>query len=299
MRCLKRAHKQAAFPVGQRDLAREFVEFGASSTVRTRAGYLDLCTQWLAELGKSAHWVLGCRDPARALPTERLWGGVPTVAGQMLLLPIAALFPGEPTAAYEAAYALGFIDNGPGKDITAALVAGLASALTLVIRPEAPEEAWASVRRAMIETDPYGYAHVPWVERKVAAWLGFAIKAADRADHRPARLFRLLERGMRAQTYWEAHVPLVTSFAFIHLSGYRPLAAMELALAFGHDTDSDAQLLGAFVGAIHGTSVFPKAMRDQVAKRFQADYDESISAWVELLETLRDRERYPKLIQMA
>ena len=291
---LRKARAQGTLPISVRDLASQFVDFHASRTVRTCAGYAELCEEWLAELNKSARWVLGDRTAPVAAPPERLWGGIASCCGQMLLPPIAAIYPGQPECAYRAAYSMGFMDNGPGKDMNAAIVAGLATAFALP--DQSPQAAWAAVIRSMIETDPYEYAKVPHVERSVDLWLRFSREAAERAERSPARLFEIVLEGLNARTWWAAHVPFVVTFASLHLCDYQPIAAMQLCLDFGYDTDSAAQLAGAFAGAIHGAGLFPKPMRKRVAEQFRADYDESVTDWVDLLLDLRNRIRYPEPI---
>ena len=92
---------------------------------------------------------------------------------------------------------------------------------------------------------------------KVTYWLDFAHEAARKANGNPKRLFQILERDLGAETWWECWIPLVVSVACLDLVDHEPLAAMELLRQFGHDTDSYLQLLGAFVGALHGAGVFP------------------------------------------
>lgn len=238
--------------------------------------YGDLPRQWLDEFARSARWVLGERDPDRAAPPDRQWGGIPTMAGQMPFLPMAALHPGEPTAAYLAAWDVDFIDTGWGRDMTAALVAGLSRALE-------PGATWHTIEVAMRTTDPYGFGRVPWVERRVNRWLDAARSIAHRAEGRPAVLYDLLEAELGAETWWEAHVPVVVVFAAAETAGYDPMSTMQLILEFGHDTDSSLQLAGAIFGALHGADVFPVGMRETVETRLKDDLGESTTEWTERL----------------
>lgn len=202
------------------------------------------------------------------------------MAGQMPFLPAAALHPGEPAAAYMATWHMDFLDTGWGRDMTASLVAGLSRAL-------APHATWQTIEGAMRSTDPYGFGHVPWVERRVDRWLDTARSIAGRAGGRPAVLYELLEAELGAETWWEAHVPVVVVFAAAETAGYDPLATMQLILEFGHDTDSSLQLAGAFFGALHGADVFPEEMRETVDIRLREDFGESITEWTELLIAYR------------
>ncbi|MEO0632328.1 MAG: ADP-ribosylglycohydrolase family protein, partial [Planctomycetota bacterium] len=110
------------------DLALSYVEFVNTATA---TGFGELADEGLGEYVLAARWVLGERDANTALPPERMWGGLGTCAGQMALPPIAAVHPGDPEAAYVAAYEIAFIDNGAARDLNAAIVAGLAEALVI------------------------------------------------------------------------------------------------------------------------------------------------------------------------
>ena len=85
------------------------------------------------------------------------------------------LFPGDPEQAYRAAYAIGFIDLGTGKDMNAALVAGLAAAL-IDTNPDATAR-WQSTLKTIRAVDPYDYADIKFVSRPLLKWLDFAESA--------------------------------------------------------------------------------------------------------------------------
>lgn len=242
----------------------------------TSGVYGTLPREWLDEFAFGARWVLGDRDLTRARPPERMWGGIPTVAGQMPFLPVAALAPGDPDTAYQLTWGANWMDNGAGRDVTAALVAGLAAAL-------APNATWDDALAAMRTTDPFGFADVPWVERRVARWLTRAHDIAERSEGRPARLYALLEAEAGAETWWEAHVPLVVAVACAEVAEHDPMATLQLILEFGHDTDSSLTVAGALFGALHGADIFPAAMRTTVDDRLAADYGVRIADWQRVL----------------
>ena len=100
---------------------------------------------WLEEWRYASAWVLGERDTTKARPPERLWQGLPTCSGQMTSLPLAALYPGQPEKAYQACYELSYFDNSWGKDLNAALVAGLSTALE--------GKTWPEIIKSTRETD--------------------------------------------------------------------------------------------------------------------------------------------------
>ncbi|MEM1097064.1 MAG: ADP-ribosylglycohydrolase family protein, partial [Bacteroidota bacterium] len=252
--------------------AREILRFHADTTGR----YPQLRQDWLDEFAYAARWVLGERDEAIALPPERQWGGIATMAGQMPFLPIAALHPGDPDAAYRTVWDVDFLDNGIGRDINAGLVAGLATAL-------ADGATWADVDAAMRTTDPYGFTQIEWVPRRSSRWLDVARNAVREAEGRPKRLFDILVRDLQATTWWDAWIPTAVTFACAEMTGHDPLATLQLILEFGYDTDSYMQVAGALFGALHGPAIFPEAMRQTVIDRLEADYDVRFADLVALL----------------
>ncbi len=289
MRAMRRAKSADQKTLSRKDLAREMIAFGNDEALLARPGYAELVKDWLHEWNLASRWVLGNRDLAQAIPPERLFSGIDTVAGQMALPPLAAKFAARPNQAYRAAYRLGFFDNGPAKDITSAVVAGLAAALATNDDPtddsaqSSVPPAWHAMEQAMRRTDPFRYAEVRFVGRPTTRWLDFAADAVRRAEQKPARLFAILEKEVKARTWWEAHVNFAVCMAIARLCRYHPLASIQLALEFGHDTDSTAQLMGAMMGATYGASVFPPSLRQTVIERLRLDYDEDLAAWVNFL----------------
>jgi ADP-ribosylglycohydrolase len=295
---LAEAERAGRWPFGLRDYARAFLEWPKQAAVSERADYRVLAADWLEEWHFAARWILGERDLARARPPERMWTGLPTCSGQMALLPLAAVFAGDPDGAYRAAWQLGFFDNGWAKDLNAALVAGLAVALVTPLDPGNPRAAWHTVRAAIRNTDPFGHGKIRWTERAVNRWLDMAERLAREADGRPARMFAAWDREFRHNSKWEAQVPVVVAFGALALTGDDPLAAWQLALEWGWDTDSDAQLLGAFIGALHGPDAFAMDWRAAVAARLQADFRVSLRDACELLDRLRLRAQSTRLVEV-
>lgn len=288
---LAKAEAGGKSPFGVPDLARGYVDWSQSKEIHRREGYCELCEEWLGEYMYATQWVLGERNVAVALPPERMWNGLATCCGQMGLLPLAAIHAGNPEDAYRTAYGLAYYDNGWGKDMNAALVAGLAAALVVDVRDGERVKTWKPVLKAIGETDPYRYGEIPWVERSVDKWMGVADGLVREAQGRPGRLFAGLEREFAGTIKWEAQVPFVVAFAVLALADYDPLAAMELSIEWGHDTDSYAQLVGAFVGAVYGAGVFDAEIRETVETRLEIDYGVDFKAYVRLLERLYAKEQ--------
>jgi ADP-ribosylglycohydrolase len=294
---LRAAEKSSRWPMTTRDFAQAYLDWPASPAVAGVPSYPALAADWLEEYQLAARWVLGERDPAKARPTERLWGGLPTCAGQMALLPLAAVFAGEPEKAYRAAYALAFIDNSWGRDLIAALVAGLAVAQVTPVDPKRPTAAWERIKMTILGTDPHGYGKIRWTPRALERWLNLALKLGREARGRPARLFAAMEKEFEHTIKWEAQVPLVVVFGCLALAEYDPLTSLQLSMEWGHDTDSYAQLLGAFIGALHGPQLFRPEWRDAVAARLRADHQVDLEGDCRLLARLNQVSRERAVVQ--
>lgn len=262
------------------DLARAYLEWPRSSPRDLVPGWERLRQDWLGEWWYAARWVLGERDLSRARPPERMWNGLATCCGQMTSLPLACVFAGAPNEAYEAAFRLGFFDNGFGRDLNAALVGGLAAA---VGSGHEGLGGWSAFAAQLRRADPYGHADIPWCRRSVDRWLGVAQRCVEGARGEPALLFDALETEFRDTVKWEAQVPFVVVAACWEMAGGDPLVALSLTLEWGHDTDSYAQVAGALAGALHGPGIFPDAWREAVASRLKVDYGVHLDAEVKRL----------------
>jgi ADP-ribosylglycohydrolase len=272
-------------------LAKAYLDWSVSKTIKHHAGYDTLCAQWLGESYKAIYWLQGNREIGKAYPLERLWNALPTCYGQMTLPPLAAIFPGQPEKAYLTAYQLAYFDNGFAKDMNAALVAGLSVALTLNPDKMSAEQMWKRIFSSIQNTDPYAYKLVPWSERAVDRWLTLSDQYVKESNGSPAKLFALLEKEFLYTTKWEAQVPYMVIFSVIKICKYDALAALQLSIEWGWDHDSYAQLLGAFIGAIYGPEIFDNQMRDIVKSRLELDYDERIEEWVSVLSTIRNKQQ--------
>lgn len=293
---LHEAERANRWPMSVKDLAQAYLDWPGTKAVVGREGYPELAADWLEEWQLAARWVRGERDPARALPPERMWQSLPTCCGQMTLLPVAALFAGEPERAYLAAWRLAFFDNGFGKDLNASLVAGLATALATPVEAQNPRAAWQPILNAMRATDPLRFGNIRWSERQVDRWLNLALKFARDARGQPASLFESLEQEFKHTTKWEAQVPFVVAFACLEIADYDPLAALQLSLEWGHDTDSYAAVVGAFVGALHGSLLFPRDWQEAVINRLRADHGVDLDEETRFLARLRNKATNQELI---
>lgn len=291
MNTLRKVSEKSAPALTESDLAQCYVDFAQVLAITSRPEYRELCEESFREFWKAARWVLGERDLQLAAPPDRIWGGTPTCCGQMTMLPLAAIYPGRPDSAYRKTYELSFFDIGAAKDINSAIVSGLSIALTLPVPKNRQDRrgAWKTITEAMRETDPYQYEEVPFVQRPTVRWLNFAQEAVKHSQRRPKRLYQYLEDHGEAKYFWESHFILSLVFSAIEFCDYDPLAAMALILDFGHDTDSGAQLLGAFVGAIYGPQLFPEQLQEPVITRLREDYDVDLNEWTDLLQATQPK----------
>lgn len=287
MHALRRRSLLGFRPLQPIELADAYVEWRSSRAIVAHREYDRLKEEWLQEFDFAIHWLHGERDPTRALPPERLWQGLPTCCGQMSLLPLAGIHVGDPMAAYRHAYDVAFFDNGFGKDLNAAIVAGISRALALPTPTGDVSQAWKQVSETMRTTDPYRYREVPWTYRSVDRWLDLADRVVNESERQPFRFFACLDREFQETIKWEAQVPFVVTFGCARLCEYDPLASLQLSVEWGHDTDSYPQLLGAFVGALHGDEVFPAEAIELVSLRLREDYGEDLEEWVRLLSKCR------------
>lgn len=239
--------------------------------------YDSICAIWQTEYG---YVMNNYSEEGLALPPDRVWGGIPTMAGQMPFLPLAILHPGNSEAAYIAAWEINCVDVGYAKDITSVIVAGLNRALD-------PNTSWEQVINAMVKTDPYLFADVPWVPRKSTYWIRKAHDLVIQSNGVVKSLYALLESELEATTWWEAHVPLVVTLAFLEITDYNPFAALQLCIEFGHDNDSYAQVVGAFVGAMYGKEIFDPLMIKQVNKIMKSQYNQDVADWMEIISKCR------------
>ena len=260
--------------LSQQNFARSVLEFREELPEKYRDDY----DRWIPEIAYATEWALGERE--NAYPVERIWGGIPTMEGQMPFLPIAALNPMDPEWCYLKCYELGYFDIGIAKDINSALIAGLARALQA-------DGNWKNFEEAMRTVDPYKYNDVLYVDRQLIKWLDVAHHLVRQADGNIATLFVLLEENLATTYWWETWVPIVVVLACAEIVNYDPLASMQLMIEFGHDTDSYAQVMGAVMGAIHGKDVWPEQMSETVNLRMKEQFNQNVDDWMLLVNSYK------------
>ena len=236
--------------------------------------YRSLADRWLKQFVPSALYISGKTKDERAKPPETIWAGVPTNLGQMAFLPLAAVYPGQPEKCYLETWEVDYFDFGYSKDMHASINAGLSHAFL-------DTATWAGIKDVMKSTDPYQMNEIPWAKRRTAYWIKFAEEAAERSEGKVSKLFEILEQDMHAIQWWDTWVPLVIMISIGELTAYDPKATLQLSLEFGYDTDSYAQLIGAFMGALHGTSIFEEKITKAVEKQLDLQYKVSLNRLVD------------------
>ncbi|MEM7548581.1 MAG: ADP-ribosylglycohydrolase family protein [Bacteroidota bacterium] len=230
------------------------------------AKYKNLTDQWLEQFVPSALYVSGKHKDSHAKPPETIWAGVPTNLGQMAFLPIAALYPNNPTATYLNTWEVDYFDFGFAKDMHASINAGLSHAFN-------DTATWAGIKDVMIKTDPYEMNDIPWAKRRTNYWIKFAEDAAERSNGNIKTLFSILENESQAIQWWDTWIPLVLMISVGEITNYDPLATLQLSIEFGFDTDSYAQLIGAFMGVLYGPDFFPTDIREAVKRELLNQYE--------------------------
>ena len=281
IRAIRDAQDSGSKRLTQDDIARQICKFRPKANRAPDEATQKLIDEGLHEYRLAANWILGKRDPKVALPLDRLWAGIPNCSGQMMLLPLAIRHAGDPEAAYRESFELNFIDSAGAKDIASAIVAGLASVLGTA-KDDSDQQRWQRLVNTMQSVDPFRFNEVPFAGRPLNKWLKLVDSIIERAKGRPAVAYRLLETEGKPVYFWDAHFTLVVALTLLKLSDYDAMCSLALAIDFGHDTDSYAQLIGAFSGAVLGKDAFPQEMCQILNKRLKEDYGEDVTQWSSL-----------------
>jgi ADP-ribosylglycohydrolase len=249
---------------------------------------IRLIEEGLLEYRYAANWILGVRDESKALPLDRLWAGIPNCSGQMMLLPLAIRYAGDPESAYRESYRLNFIDSAGAKDIASMLVAAIASVLGEEADKWTIQRRWETVEETLRTLDPFRLKKVPFAGRPLDKWLTLVDSIVEKSNGKPVVAYRLLETEAKPVYFWDAHFTMIVALTMLKLCKFNPMCSLSMAIDFGHDTDSYAQLIGAFAGAVGGVDAFPEEMRTTVSNRLKDDFGEDVRQWVKLL---RSREK--------
>ena len=286
MRMLKRLLTGTPAPCDAQSLANEYLRFHPIDGVPPNAELAALCDEGFREYRFAAQWLLGKRDLKIAKPIERLWSGIDNCSGQMLLTPLSAVYAGHPLEAYQAAYALDFVDAPGARDMAASLVAGLAAVLVDAHPGETSPQRWQRLFETMRQTDPYELTQVPFAGRPLHRWLDLSDQLVEQANGIPRRLFELLETEGKPVYWWDAHFTLLVPITILKFCNYNSLAALHIILDFRHDTDSYAQVLGAMAGAVCGDSLFSVSMMQTIKNRLSVDHGEDLEDWCHTVQQL-------------
>ncbi|MEM6690528.1 MAG: ADP-ribosylglycohydrolase family protein, partial [Planctomycetota bacterium] len=281
MRALEslRSKGQKLTSIDSQGLAQAYLDYEVAGEDEIRNQLKKHVEEGFREYRYAARWILGQREPSVAKPVERLWAGIDNCSGQMMLPPLACMYPGKPGEAYRKAFQIDFIDAPGARDMAAAWLAGLAAVLGEK-ETDPARQRWSVLWDAMRSTDPFEFSKTPFAGRPLHRWMDLAMDVAERANGRPWRLFELLETDGRPLYWWDAHYTLLVPISILVFCQYKPLAAMRLTMDFGHDSDSYLQTLGCMVGAVYGEGIFDKAMRSAIDADMARQYGASIESWM-------------------
>jgi ADP-ribosylglycohydrolase len=295
MHMLRKKLKKCKKQFGEKDLANAYVDWLSPTLKKSHLLYDSLNNDWTKEIKFASNWVNGKRD-STARPPERMWNGLPTCWGQMTTTPLAAIYAGDPIKSYLLAYNVSFFDNASARDMNAALVAGISKAMALDPSKMTHEALWKEIISTMQNTDPYRYQDVPWCSRAINKWLSLADTFATQAKGNPKHLFDRLNREFYNNEKWEAQVVVGVIFSILKMCHYDPMAAMQMSIEWGWDTDTYPQLLGAFIGAIYGEQIFKQEWKSLIKDRLKLDYNEDVDEWYQLILKYNLSGKKPKII---
>jgi hypothetical protein len=270
LRALELARTRGAAEPEAADLAEAALRLGAEWGGKFGE---EIVEDGLSPLLGPARWMTGDRSRPGALPPELALDARPSCMGLMTTTLWSAAFAGQPEAAYRCIVEHDWSSNGAAKDITAAVTAALAASIG------GKAGSLDEFERVMEQTDPFGLRNTRWVSRGLLVWIWAAEEACRRAEGCPVRLFKILEEDSQAETWWEAHVVLFHALTMLRFAKERPLAALMVAAAFGHDSDSTGQLIGQIAGALYGAEIWPENVWEPVRQGMIRLYEEDPESW--------------------
>ncbi len=231
---------------------------------------------------------------------SRFYGGEMSCAGMLYSPVLGAVFPGRPTAAYQAAYDISLFDQGYARDIT-----GLTAALTAeAFRPGATADDFLRVQR---EVDPQGFFRSRLIgrvsyrlfqqARSIVRGSGRVTEAEVRKMNlrlperypydsltygRTLRAYELLEAARQDVPFHAAEIHLINLTALL-FSDYRFQPAMEFVVNYGRDNDTVAAVTGSIIGALRGFQQLPQEDRERVLRVNREVLGIDLEAQAELL----------------
>jgi ADP-ribosylglycohydrolase len=213
-------------------------------------------------LGQASTVVPGV-EPA-ILATRSVGLNYPTIAGLLLLPSAGLLFPGDPEAAYQAAYKSAYFDLAYAREATALFAA--AQSLALSGMPP------AQMTETVLRMDPLrlgGYFGGPYIKQNLPPLL-------DRAQGMEGpHLAGWLSTELRNFSVFDPYRALAITFCALQAYPDAPMRALEIAanqmdvaldgtIRRYADIDCYAGITGALVGTICGVEALPAQMLEQV-----------------------------------
>jgi ADP-ribosylglycohydrolase len=225
--------------------------------------------------------------PAAALATRSVGLNYPTMAGLLVLPSVGLLFPGDPEAAYRAAYEAAFFDIGYAREATALLAAAQSAALA----GKAPDV----VVYETLAMDPLhlrGYFGGPFIGEK----LPLLLKQA--AGKKGEELANFLSSALRHFSVFDPYRALAIACAALLAHADDPWQALLVAANHGDldeagtwrryaDIDCYAGITGALIGACCGDRVLPEELIVRVVEGnrvvYSFDLEDTIERFAQLI----------------
>ncbi|MEL6842247.1 MAG: ADP-ribosylglycohydrolase family protein, partial [Bacteroidota bacterium] len=215
---------------------------------------------------------------------SRFYGGEMVCAGMLFSPMIGAVYPGNPSWAYEQTYLIDIFDIGYAKDVSGLTAAMVAKAMIPGTSPD-------SIMRVMRDVDPRGYFESRLVGRTAyrvyrdALWIVKAAKEADPAEvlkNSPIKLaipletaedsikyarfavaYEQMEQHLQRYPFHPSEIHLINLVGLM-LFDFEFQATMEFVINFGRDNDTTGAVTGAILGAYHGVEALPEGLVQKV-----------------------------------
>jgi ADP-ribosylglycohydrolase len=242
-----------------------------------------------------AHWEGACRGylgqtsaqypglTPELLLARGLGLNFPILSGLYALTMAGLLYPGQPIAAYKAAFLSAFYDIGYAREATALLAACIATAIAEEIAPRALYEralAWDPFHLGGPFSKPFVKGHLPQCYVLVAdpqpdAEVALALSTAFRHYH-PMDPFRTLAVALLSVLVAEEDPLRAMTIAANHVG----IDDKDRPTRY-EDIDCYASIAGALAGALWGAEALPQEMVAQVIESNKAVYGIDLEATIE------------------
>jgi hypothetical protein len=214
---------------------------------------------------------------------SKFYGGEMTCAGMLYSPMIGACVPGNPEAAYLAAYDLSIFDIGYAKDITSLVAAmtsqafienGSKESLASVIRNVDPKNYFKS---RLVGRLPFGfYSNAANIAAETRALtredipasfkIPVEVKGLDLLEYfKITETYRKLDKYNQDIMFHAGEIYLIAVTAMM-CSDYDFEKTLQFVINYGRDNDTVAAVVGAILGVYYGADQLPEKQKQQILK---------------------------------